>query len=98
MSDMLTAEMTRSSGRSMTARFGAIRELLVVGGIAPENGPILWFNTAPVRDNSAVSMLSLEDDATGHAMQLDVEGKAYGVRNMLADDDEETEEYDYTII
>lgn len=66
-----------------------------VGGEAPK-GPVLWFDTGGGEEGSSV--LNLDEDERGYAIQAAVDGEVYGVENATLNSGAAPGKYDFTVI
>ena len=74
------------------------KHVFTLSDTVPEKGPVLWFNTAHGGAVNAAALLDLEEDETGCAVQLDVEGEIYGVGNAGVNQGAAAGRYDFTVL
>jgi hypothetical protein len=94
----LGSSVLRGKIKGLPSAADIINQAIVVGPNAPTFGPSLWFNTAPGGAAGGVAMLSLRDDESRSAVQVEVEDEIYGVDNATANGGATPEKYDFTVL
>lgn len=72
--------------------------LFTVGDTAPDQGPALWFNTAPGGAVNRAAMLLLDENETGYTVQTVVGDEIYGVDNATVNGGTAAGNYDFTVL
>ena len=85
-------ELSGIMGNTVSTRMPSV----VVGNTVPE-GPAIWFNTEPGSKDTAASFV-LEDDETGHAVQVAFDGETYGIPNATVNNQSPEASYNFTVL
>lgn len=75
-----------------------IKSPVVVSATQPSQTGILWFDTSRSTDATGVALLSLDEDESGEAVTVEVEGETYGVENASVNAGASSDSYDFTVL
>lgn len=75
-----------------------IKSPVVISATQPSQTGILWFDTSCGADAAGMALLSLDEDESGEAVTVEVEGETYGVENASVNAGASSGGYDFTVL